>query len=108
VVPLQQFLPDALAAAVRKAPLTPEKVAFAWRLAVGAATANATQVTLGEGVLRVTARDRQWQREILRATPIVLGRLRAVLGDAVSRLDVTAPPVSPPSADAAGTARRRR
>ena len=40
MIPLQQFMPDALAAILRKAPLTPEKVDFAWRSAVGGAVAQ--------------------------------------------------------------------
>ena len=51
----------ALAPAVRQAPLTPEKVAFAWRAAGGAGIARATRVTLDDrGVLRVTGNDPQW------------------------------------------------
>ena len=51
----------ALAPAVRQAPLTPEKVAFAWRAASGAAIARVTRVALGDdGVLRVSGDDPQW------------------------------------------------
>jgi predicted nucleic acid-binding Zn ribbon protein len=56
-----QVWSDALAPAVRQAPLTPEKVEFAWRAAGGAAIARATRVTLADnGVLRVTGDDPQW------------------------------------------------
>jgi predicted nucleic acid-binding Zn ribbon protein len=51
----------ALAPAVRQAPLTPEKVEFAWRAASGAAIARVTRVALGDdGVLRVSGDDPQW------------------------------------------------
>ena len=59
VIPVQQFMPGALAEILRKAPLTPEKVAFAWRSAVGPAVDKATTVDLRNGVLHVQARDAQ-------------------------------------------------
>jgi predicted nucleic acid-binding Zn ribbon protein len=56
-----ELLQAALAPAVRQAPLTPEKVEFAWRAAGGAAIARTTRVALGEDrVLRVTGDDPQW------------------------------------------------
>jgi hypothetical protein len=42
VIKANQVIPGVVAEVVRKAPLTDEKVAFAWRLAVGAAVAKAT------------------------------------------------------------------
>jgi predicted nucleic acid-binding Zn ribbon protein len=108
VIPLQDFMPGALAAVMKKAPLTPEKVAFAWRAAVGPAVANVTEATLRQGILHVTARDKTWQREVRRAAPVILARLGAVLGDAVSRLEVTAAMPSGRSAGESGSANRRR
>jgi hypothetical protein len=35
MVPAQRILPDVLALMIRRQPLTPEKVAFAWRIAAG-------------------------------------------------------------------------
>lgn len=84
-------MPGALAAIIRQAPLTPEKVAFAWRTTVGPAVDNITTVKLVDGVLQVASRDRTWQREIRRSTPAILVRLRPFLGDAVTRIEVTAP-----------------
>jgi hypothetical protein len=84
-------MPGALAAIIRKAPLTPEKVAFAWRTIVGPAVDKVTTVKLVEGVLQVASRDQTWQRELRRSTPAILGRLQPLLGDAVTRIDVTAP-----------------
>jgi predicted nucleic acid-binding Zn ribbon protein len=56
-----EVLAAALAPAIRQAPLTPEKVAFAWRAAGGLAIARATRVSLGEDhVLRVSGDDPQW------------------------------------------------
>ena len=56
-----EVLPAALAPAIRQAPLTPEKVEFAWRAAGGPSIARATRVRLGEDhVLRVSGDDPQW------------------------------------------------
>jgi hypothetical protein len=84
-------MPSALAAILRKAPLTPEKVAFAWRAAVGPAVDKATRVELHDGVLRVYARDAVWRREVERSAALIRSRLHALLGDAVVRyIDVKA------------------
>lgn len=81
---------DALAGALRKAPLTPEKVAFAWRTAVGEAVDRVTTVELRGRVLHVRARDAAWQREVERAAGLIRSRLVALLGDDVVRgIDVT-------------------
>ena len=40
-------MPGVVAEVIRKAPLTEEKVEFAWGLAVGPAVAKATSVRLG-------------------------------------------------------------
>jgi hypothetical protein len=92
VIPVQQVLPDALAVVLRKAPLTPEKIAFAWRTAVGAAVDRVTTIELRGRVLRVQARDAAWQREVERSAGIIRTRLDALLGTAVVRgIDVTVP-----------------
>lgn len=134
MIPVQTIVPAVLAAIVRKAPLTEEKVGFAWRTAVGAAVAGATEVVLDETTLRVRARDRAWQREIERSAATIRTRLDDLLGPGVVRyLEVTvaaapaaeprrpvAPrcvtgpgaagpaPKNPPSAGGSGSARRRR
>jgi predicted nucleic acid-binding Zn ribbon protein len=90
MVPFRQFAAAVIAQAVRPAPLTAEKVAFAWRLAVGPAVAKATSVRFeDDGVLHVTAADQHWQREVRRSAPIIQSRLQAVLGDVVTRIRVT-------------------
>jgi hypothetical protein len=44
-------------------------------------------------VLVVAVSDERWQRELRRSTKMVLGRLRALLGDTViTRLDITSTP----------------
>src|SRR5262245_45007033 len=81
VIPVHQFLPAALAEILRKAPLTPDKVAFAWRSAVGPAVHNATTIELRNRVLYVEARDASWQREVERSAGLIRSRLTALLGD---------------------------
>ena len=131
MIPVQAILPQALSEIIKKAPLTPEKVTFAWRTAVGAAVAGATDVALEGATLRVRARDRSWQRELERSAALIRNRLEGLLGAGVVRyIDVTvsaasfrsrpagpratAPaaaepaPKKPPSADGSGSARRRR
>jgi hypothetical protein len=79
-------MPEALAAILRRAPLTPEKVAFSWRTAVGPAVDKVTSVHLrDDGVLHVHARDTTWQREIERSAALIRSRLDSLLGDGVVR-----------------------
>jgi predicted nucleic acid-binding Zn ribbon protein len=87
---LQQLLPAAVAPLVRDAPLSPGKVAFAWRAAVGSAIDRATTVALVEGgILEVCVVDQHWRREVRRSAPLVLERLAAMLGPStVTRLKV--------------------
>lgn len=90
VIPVNQVVPDALAAVLRRAPLTPDKVAFAWRTAVGSAMDRVTTVELKGRVLHVRAKDAAWQREIERSAGLIRSRLGALLGaDVVRGLDVT-------------------
>jgi hypothetical protein len=89
VIPAQQVIPDALAVILRKAPLTPDKVAFAWRTAVGPAVDRVTTIELRGRVLQVRARDAAWQREVERSAALIRTRLAALLGDDIVRgLDV--------------------
>lgn len=86
----ERVIPAVLAEIIRKAPLCPEKVAFAWRAAVGPAVDRVTHAALGDdGVLRVTAADAQWSREIKRSSRLILKRLEALLGEGtVTRIQV--------------------
>ena len=90
MIPVNQVMPDALAAVLRKAPLTRDKVAFAWRTAVGTAIDRVTTVELKGRVLHVRAKDAPWQREVERSASLIRSRLGALLGDDVVRgLNVT-------------------
>jgi uncharacterized protein len=73
-------LPRALAEIVRQAPLSPGKVDFAWRAAVGAAMARATAVRHEDGVLLVDAQTAQWSAAVMRASDMIRARLETLLG----------------------------
>jgi predicted nucleic acid-binding Zn ribbon protein len=84
-------MPDALAGVLRKAPLTPDKVAFAWRTAVGPAVAAATSVELRDGILFVRAHEQAWTQEVHRSAALIQARLAQVLGvGVIRRIDVSA------------------
>jgi predicted nucleic acid-binding Zn ribbon protein len=84
-----RVLPSVLAAAIRQAPLTPEKVSFAWRQTGGATIARATTVSLAEGVLTVTCLDPRWAREVHRIRHELQRQLELWLGpEVVARIDV--------------------
>ena len=90
--PLSQALPGALAELLRDAPLSPGKVNFAWRAAVGAGVERVTAVRLEGGVLVVEAASTQWAHEITRSSPLILARLKMLLGhDTISRIVVREP-----------------
>ena len=78
-------MPGALAAILRNTPLTPEKVAFAWRAAVGPAVDKATSIDLRQDVLYVRAKDAAWEREVERSAPLIRTRLKDLLGEHVVR-----------------------
>jgi hypothetical protein len=83
VVPVRDVIPAAVVALVRHAPLTPEKVAFAWRSAVGPAIDSATVIQFRDRVLYVRARDEAWQREVERSAALIRSRLDTLLGERV-------------------------
>jgi hypothetical protein len=85
VIPVHRFLPEALAEVLRKAPLTDQKVAFAWRSSVGPAIDRGTAVTLRDGVLQVSAKEAAWGREVERSQGLIRARLDALLGAGVVR-----------------------
>jgi hypothetical protein len=90
MIPVSRFMPEALAAILRRAPLSEEKIAFAWRASVGPAVDKATSIELHEGVLRVKAKDAAWQREIERSAGVIRARLDSLLGARVVRyIEVT-------------------
>ena len=79
MVRVDRVIPAVLAEVIRKAPLCPEKVEFAWADAVGPALQRVTTVRLDGSVLHVTA-DQAWSREIKRSSSVILQRLERLLG----------------------------
>jgi hypothetical protein len=88
VIKANQVMPAVVAEVVRKAPLTDEKVAFAWRLAVGPAVGKATSVRLAsDGTLYVTADSSAWSDSIRASIGMIRSRLAHYLGEnAVKRI----------------------
>ena len=85
MIALQSLVPAALAAALRNAPLSDEKVALAWRMAVGPAVNHASSVSLKNGVLTVSVTRPEWQREIRRSSALIRSRLELFLGEGAVR-----------------------
>jgi hypothetical protein len=88
VIKANQVMPAVVAEIIRKAPLTDEKVTFAWRLAVGPALAKATTVRLGaDGTLYLSAESKAWSDSIRASVGLIRSRLAHYLGDdAVKRI----------------------
>ena len=81
VTPASEILTGVLAQVIKKAPLSPEKVALAWRLAVGPAVAKATTVSLDAlGVLHVKAATPAWIAAVRKSTPLIHHRMNDLLG----------------------------
>ena len=78
--PLTSALPGALSELLKDAPLSPGKVSFAWRAAVGPALERETSVRLEAGTLIVDAASAQWAREVRRSSFTILNRLQTLLG----------------------------
>lgn len=91
MIKVNQVMPAVVAEVIRKAPLTDEKVAFAWRLAVGPALGKATTVRLGaNGTLYVKADAAAWNDAIGKSLGLIRSRLAHYLGEtAVNRIDLS-------------------
>ena len=84
MVPVSNCVPDVVAEVLHRQPLSPAKVAFAWRTAVGPAVDRATRASLrDDGVLEVVAVDAHWKREVRRASGLLSARLARLLGEGV-------------------------
>jgi hypothetical protein len=87
-----QAMPGALVELLRAAPLSQGKVGFAWRAAVGPAVGKVTTVRLEGRQLLVDAASIAWAREVERSAPVILMRLRTLLGsDAPTSISVREP-----------------
>ncbi|MBM3809170.1 MAG: DUF721 domain-containing protein [Acidimicrobiia bacterium] len=88
VIKANQVMPAVVTEVVRKAPLTDEKVAFAWRLAVGPQVGKSTRVRLADdGTLHVRAESQAWIDPIRSSVGLIRSRLAHYLGeDTVKRI----------------------
>jgi hypothetical protein len=87
-----QAMPGALVELLRAAPLSQGKVGFAWRAAVGPAVGKVTTVRLEGRQLLVDPASIAWAREVERSAPVILMRLRTLLGsDAPTSISVREP-----------------
>jgi len=90
--PLAHAVPGGLRQLLHNAPLSDGKVAFAWRMVVGAALDRATAVKLENGVLLVDTASAQWARELKRSQSMILPRLQAMLGEQnITRIELRTP-----------------
>jgi ABC-2 type transport system permease protein len=97
-------MPAALASVLRLAPLTPEKVAFAWRTAVGAAVDRVTSVELRGSTLAVTVSvwlfdlhvtGPVWMLVLVAVADAFLGTALGLLVSAFARTEFQAVPFMP-------------
>ena len=87
--PLAHAVPGALASLLRTTPMSPAKIDFAWKAAVGAAMQRVTSVRLENSLLLVEAASEPWGREVSRSSRVILARLQGLLGEnVVTRIEV--------------------
>lgn len=89
MIPVNDFMPAALADLLRRAPMSDDKLQFAWRQAVGPAVERVSSIRLDGRVLHVRVDDQRWRKEIQRSEELIRGRLATLLGDAVRKLVVS-------------------
>jgi hypothetical protein len=90
--PISYVLPGALAELLKGAPLSPGKVDFAWKAAVGPALQRTTAVRLEGTRLLVDSATPHWAREVARSSDVILSRLQYLLGrEAVTEITVRKP-----------------
>ncbi len=78
---LRDLMPGVLHTIVRGAPPSVERTAFAWRMAVGASIDRVSHVSLApSGRLLVRFDDRHWKKEVERSLPLVIERMKSLLG----------------------------
>ena len=86
---------DAVRAALDGQPLSEGKVKFAWSVAAGPTLARAGSPVWLDGTLSIIAKSDPWHRELERARPVIMKRLRELLGDdAVRHTRFLAPAVN--------------
>jgi len=87
---IQNVVPRALSELFKQGPMSQGKLEVAWRVAVGDALCRVSRVRLqSDGSVDVQAADQRWHKELSRSAPVILNRLKTLLGaDAVKRVVV--------------------
>jgi predicted nucleic acid-binding Zn ribbon protein len=86
VEPLNRTLNDVVHSLLTRSPMSDGKVEFAWRVAVGASLERVTHPQLlDDGTVEVRVDDPAWRKEVKRAQPLILSKLRSLLGTSVVR-----------------------
>lgn len=86
MIPVKQLTPSVVVELLRRQPLSPAKVGFAWRTAAGPALARAATAELrDDGTVVVRATTAAWAREVERARALLLARMREMLGPEVAK-----------------------
>jgi hypothetical protein len=86
------FATSVLAEMLAQQPMSPGKLQFAWRAAVGPALARAAALDWQDGRVIVQMSSADWTREIQRSKPMILERLQMLLGkDVVRRIEIKTP-----------------
>lgn len=78
-------IPRVLGELLRRSPMSPGKVDFAWKTAVGPGLDRVTSVRLEGATLIVEAKTPQWTREVSRSSHVILTRMQQLLGPDVVR-----------------------
>jgi len=78
--PVRDTASEVMRSLLATQPTTAAKVLFAWRLAAGPSLARAAQAAWTDGTLRLAPATAVWRKELLRARPVLLERLRHWLG----------------------------
>jgi predicted nucleic acid-binding Zn ribbon protein len=86
VQPLNAAVPSVLQTLLDRAPMSEEKLAFAWRVAVGPSLERATHPSLrDDGTVEVRVDHAAWRREVKRSHRLILSKLQGLLGESVVR-----------------------
>ena len=90
MIPVKQLTQSVVIELVRRQPVSPAKVAFAWRTAAGPALARAATAQLrDDGTLLIRATTAAWAHEVERSRGLLLARMQEMLGpDVAVRLTV--------------------
>lgn len=84
MLPLNAAVPNVVHDLLARSPMSPGKVEFAWRLAVGPSLERVTHAELSEdGALEVRVADAAWRKEVKRSQALILAKMQHLLGASV-------------------------